>query len=175
MANVQAALNVLTTMDFDLRAIIERINALLVMNTEPGTFVTMFLAVIDGRTGHVSYVNAGHNPPYLAGQRGITELTEGGVLLGVLDDPPPYRIGTALLEPGDVMFLYTDGLTEARDHTGEEFAPHRCVEALTTMHGQDASMVIRRILEQQRAFTGERPQDDDTTILAVRRTASSLP
>ena len=167
MANVQAALNVLAHMDLPLTLLMERINSLVCMNTEPGVFVTMFVAILNHRNRSMEYVNAGHNPPLLWQADDIVQLSTGGVLTGVLDDPPPYKLGVATFAPGDVLVMYTDGVTEARNKTGE-FGVGGLVDTVNSARTHHADEIIDTILSEIRQYTGTDALDDDTSLVVVK-------
>lgn len=116
MANLQAMLHVLLPVEISLSEAMGRINDLLVQNTPSDRFITFFLGKFDGERSEFHYVNAGHNPPLLLrnGSDDPEWLHEGGLLLGALPTLSPYATGVITLQPGDVLVLYTDGVTEAQ-------------------------------------------------------------
>jgi len=167
MANVQAALNVLARLELTLSTLMERINSLVCMNTEPGVFVTMFVLVLNHRTGAIEYVNAGHNPPLLWHNGDVIPLTTGGVLTGVIDDPPPYQIGTGEIHAGDCLVLYTDGVTEAKQGI-DEYGVERLVGIVSMHRDRSANDIIDIVLKDIRSFTDTDALDDDTSLVVVR-------
>lgn len=169
MANVQAALNVLAKSELPLTELVTRINALVHMNTEPEVFVTMFIGLIDTRTMGVEYVNAGHNPPILLHGDDVEMLTTGGVLTGVIAEPPPYQAGIGTLYPGDVLVLYTDGVTEARFEK-EEFGVASLVQVIRDNRHLESSDLVDAIENAVLTFTKKRQDqvDDDTSILVIK-------
>ncbi len=169
MANVQAALNVLAMLDLSLAQIAERLNKLVCDNTEPDVFVTMFLAVADGHDGIVTYVNAGHNPPIVVRSTdAVEELREGGVLIGVIEDPPPYREGILRMHVGDTLVLFTDGVTEAQKET-EEYGEERLIESARAHRMRSSSSMLEALKADVERFTGTNQLHDDTSIMVVRR------
>jgi sigma-B regulation protein RsbU (phosphoserine phosphatase) len=169
MANVQAALNVLSHLRLPTTQVIEQINRLVYMNTESDVFVTMFIAVIDTQTGTIEYVNAGHNPPVLLRGDEVILLELGGVLTGVLPDPPPYRLGVGGVSSGDVIVLYTDGVTETFDEARNEFGVASLVDAVRERRSGTAEEIRSHIAERVRAFaaTPDEPHDD-TSIVCIK-------
>ncbi len=167
MANVQAALNVLAWSELSLTSLAEKINVLVCQNTEPEVFITMFLAVIDTRTRGIEYVNAGHNPPILIHGSDVTLLSTGGVLTGVIPDPPPYRLGVGSLADGDLLVLYTDGVTETRNGR-QEYGVGALVETLHANVGKGADEVLQAVQRSLRAFAGQQALDDDTSMVVIK-------
>ncbi|MBI2793248.1 MAG: SpoIIE family protein phosphatase [Ignavibacteria bacterium] len=167
MANVQAALNVLVRIDMPLTHLMSRLNSLICDNTEVDVFVTMFICVIDSATLLFEYVNAGHNPPILLSGKEVQLLSTGGVLTGVIEDPPEYKLGTGMLDVGDVLLLYTDGVTEARNHNDEYGVP-ALVNLLMAKRNHTPSEIIRFIHRDIHTFTGTDQIDDDTSLVAIK-------
>ncbi|MCX6139798.1 MAG: PP2C family protein-serine/threonine phosphatase [Candidatus Kapabacteria bacterium] len=170
MANVQAALTVLARLRLPLTHIVDHINRLVVENTEPEVFVTMFLAVIDTATNTIEYVNAGHNPPVLLRGNDVHLLEMGGVLTGVLMDPPPYRMGVGGVGSGDILVLYTDGVTETFNGSGHEYGVASLVECLRGHRMEPSSDILQSIKAELRAFSGNANLADDTSLVVVRVT-----
>lgn len=133
-------------------------------------FVTVFYGILDPATGSFLYANGGHNPPLLW-RRDQDEPTPlagtGGLVLGMLEGIP-YAERAVALGPGDLLLLYTDGLTEALNAQGEEFSEARLIRAVATAGDDDPEAIIARITAQLRAFTGDGPLADDLTCLALR-------
>ena len=146
----------------------EAANRLLAANNAAAMFVTLFHAVIDLSTGRLRYCNAGHNPPYLlrAADGGRETLGATGIPFGVAADMP-YRIDEATLDPGDTLFLFSDGITEAFDPKGEEFGTARLEAALQAGRGEGAAELVERVLGATAVFTAGAEQSDDITALAL--------
>jgi serine phosphatase RsbU (regulator of sigma subunit) len=147
---------------------LRRTNALLCLDNSAELFVTVFYGVLDTHTGEFAYSNGGHNPPYVVrGAGGVEPLAgTGGVVLGVFDDLD-YREGRVALRPGDAVFLYTDGVTEAMDAEGNLFSDTR-LEAVLTAHGRATPEVVTRaVVDEVRDYAASVPQSDDITAMAV--------
>jgi sigma-B regulation protein RsbU (phosphoserine phosphatase) len=130
-------------------------------------FVTTFHAVLNLKTGILSYCNAGHNPPYvLRAAGGFETLKATGIPFGVLEDMP-YRIDQVPLNPGDALFVYSDGISEAFNPEGEEFGTGRLEAALAAAHGQTAGEIVSRVLTDTTTFANGADQSDDITGLAL--------
>jgi phosphoserine phosphatase RsbU/P len=146
------------------------VNGILCGDNSAGLFVTVFYAVLDTRTGEVSYTNAGHNPPYwLRNNGGPPEAlaNQGGVVLGVMPDAC-YTRSTLTLAPGESLFLYTDGVTEAMDQDHAMFCDTRLGEHLANHHGAPLEEITRGLADVIERFTRNYPQHDDITTLGVR-------
>jgi sigma-B regulation protein RsbU (phosphoserine phosphatase) len=131
---------------------------------------TLFFGVLDTATGSLTYVNAGHDPPVLLGAGGIkTRLAPTGPAVGDLPEAV-YDLGKVLLEPGDVLFAYTDGVTEARDPSGGFFTETRLLALLDRAGVQGAADLLESVVAGVREFVAGAEPSDDVTMLAVRRT-----
>ncbi|MBF0606230.1 MAG: SpoIIE family protein phosphatase [Magnetococcales bacterium] len=133
-----------------------------------GMFVTFFLGILDVRTGELTFSNAGHNPPYMLYQStGPREMEiESGFPLGVMDDFK-YIKETVSLKKGDGIFLYTDGVTDARDMKKASFTAHPLMGLLSANNGGSANQLVGSIEYALKTFIGEAPQFDDIAMLAL--------
>lgn len=168
MANVQAALNVLATLGLSPTAIVERINHLVCDNTEPDVFVTLFLAVLDPATRSIHYVNAGHNPPMLLRGDDVLLLSDGGVLTGVIPDPPPYALGVGTFDDTSVLVLYTDGITEAHNGDRTDYGVGNLVECVRAHRDQHPQAIVQAVLDDVRRYSGSDDLVDDSSIVVVK-------
>jgi len=168
MANLQASLRALASVDSDLKSLMSRINRLICQNTSPDKFITFFFGRLDPTHRCLRYCNAGHNPPMLFRGDGEVEFLErGGLLLGLFPDAP-YEDGSVELEPGDVLVLYTDGITEALNAREEEFGEERLVEVVRSVGHRSSSEIVQAIQQAVEDFTGGTPQADDFTLVVVK-------
>ena len=169
MSNVQASLRVLAGPGMDLASSAARINELLYANTDLNKYATMFYCVLEAATGELTYVNAGHNPPYLLRASGEMEtLNAGGLPIGLMSGMPYEQAGTTLSE-GDTLVLFTDGVTEAVNSADEEFGEPR-VEDLTREHAPSgAQSLLAAIADAVTEFSQGLPQGDDITMVVVQR------
>ena len=149
---------------------LQRLNDLLAADNAELMFVTLFYAVVDTRTGHVVYGNAGHNPPYVLRANGAVEPvpSTGDMALAVMESLP-YRQCALQLQPGDSLFMYTDGVTEACRADQSLFGEERLEALLASMVSVPVSEVAPRVLAAIKAFEDGNPQSDDITCLVVRR------
>ena len=168
MSNLQAAVRGLSSLSIAPHLLCNRLNSIVYQNTESDRFITFFYAQLEGSTGRLAYVNAGHNAPFVVRSDGSHErLREGGPVLGVFDKRN-YEMGSAALLPGDRVILFTDGVTEACSPEGEEFGEARLLHLLRDHRALSAQELQAKILAVVAEFTGGRWQDDATLlVLAV--------
>lgn len=132
-------------------------------------FVSAFYAVMDAPSGRLTFANAGHNVPIVRRADGrVEEAVARGMVLGIMDDMT-YDEATTTLAEGDMIVLYTDGITEAMNARGDLFDKERLMAAVHGASPADARALIDAILAAVRDFTGDTPQADDLTIVTVRR------
>ena len=150
-------------------ACLGQVNRVLASEGVASMYVTVFYGVLDTRNGHVTYCNGGHNPPYVLRCDGRVEplAQTGGMAVGLFEDAT-YEAGHLVLAPGDLLFTYTDGVTEATDPAGEEFTTARLAPCLERCRGLGLDAVIQCVGAAVTAFAGEAPQADDITMLALR-------
>ncbi len=150
--------------------VLKEVNDLLCEGNEAMMFVTLLYAVYDRSTGKLTYANGGHCTPYVRRADGtmIDLPLTGGMALGVLDGQD-YEQDTFELLPGDTVFLYSDGVSEAMNREGEEFGLERMAEVLAANASADPRAVNEAMFEAVRAFAGDTPQSDDITCLTLCR------
>ncbi len=174
MASFRAILRTVAPYTATARQIAVRANQILLDTVRPGDFVTAFIGVLDPDTGEVSYCNAGHNAPIVMATDGSYRLLEvGGPVLGILRDAQ-YQEGRFRLTD-DVLVCYTDGATEARNATEEEYGEERFIQAVRDNIGLMPYRLCTALYASVRAFTGSAKRYDDTTYLAIRRVDKSAP
>jgi sigma-B regulation protein RsbU (phosphoserine phosphatase) len=136
-------------------------------------FVTLFFGILDPQTGDLRFTNAGHNPPYHLNGNGVTPVTAcKGRPLGVRDNSV-YETGRLMLAPGEEIYLYTDGVTEAANRKDELFTEKRLAAVLRLVAAHPTSAIIKAVAEAVRSFADGAPQSDDITALAIRRVGDS--
>ena len=152
---------------------LERVNDLLLMNSQNGLFVTVFYGILDLDSGLLTFSIAGHNPPLVLRYKDQTveSLDKGGIALGALDQ---ISLSDCSLElsPGDCLLTYTDGVTEAFSDTDQMYGDDRLKAVLEGSIGKPASKVLEDLEADLQAFRGEASLSDDTTILAICREKS---
>ena len=148
---------------------VSQLNSLLAVDNDQMMFVTLFYAVIDTRSGQVTYANAGHNPPYVLRSDGPLEPVPAtrGIALAVFEGMD-FELGHLTLAPGDGLFMFTDGVTEAFDPEGQMFESERLEALLLTHMHSPVDEVPGAIQAAVKAFEGGGPQTDDITCLMAR-------
>jgi sigma-B regulation protein RsbU (phosphoserine phosphatase) len=169
MANLQAALRGQVLQGLGPKGCLERANAHLLGSMDPGRFVTLFHALLDSRTHELSYSNAGHNYPFLfrAG-REATRLELGGVALGCLENVR-YAEDQVAVAPGDIVLLYSDGITEAINKQEEPFGEERLSQIIAENCDDTARHLIDRVVEAVRLHSADLSQMDDMTAVVIKR------
>ncbi len=166
-AMAQGALQAQFVSNLPLTEVITSLNKALVQRSASNRFLTLFCAVLD-QDGHFTYVNAGHNLPILARTTGETlMLTTKSVLLGAFDFVE-YKSKQTRLNPGDVVVIYTDGVTEAVNAANEMFGDERLERLVKESVALSADEIKQRILDDVIAFTRGLPQGDDITLIVLK-------
>jgi sigma-B regulation protein RsbU (phosphoserine phosphatase) len=149
--------------------ILTRVNKDLSMENPSFMFVTLFLAILNIRTGDLEFSNGGHNPPYVLRANGTIEAMEltDGLALGIEGDFS-YRSKKASLRTGDTLFLYTDGVTEAMNQKKELFTQKRLEQGLSLLKDRPLDRMAAGIMGEVKAFSEGEPQADDITMLILR-------
>lgn len=165
VAATRASLCTLAGLELALRAILRRANTFLQASVEPGRFVTLFYGVMEVRARRLIYVNAGHVPPILLRREGQAEfLEEGGPPLGLFEDAR-YLEGFAQLHPGDLLALYSDGVSEAMDPSETSYGRQRLVETLARHASASAAAICEAVLDDVQQFSRGRAEDDQTIVI----------
>ncbi len=156
----------------------EELNRLLCERASGERFASLFWGYFDARTERLHYVNCGHCAPLLfrAREENVRRLCDGGPVLGLLPQAR-FEQGVERLEAGDTLLLYSDGVVEAANASGEEFGEHRLIAAVEScVQGEpgDPEEIRDRILRSVRAFTGSDVLADDQTLLAIRYTGNTV-
>jgi sigma-B regulation protein RsbU (phosphoserine phosphatase) len=149
--------------------IIGRVNRELCQNNDATMFVTMFFGMLRPATGELAFCNAGHNPPYLLDGGAVLPVGAAkGPILGVKPDAV-YASGRLSLGPGEAIYLYTDGVTEAAGARDELYSERRLEAVLREMHQRSCSAIIAGVADSLRDFVAGAEPSDDITMLALRR------
>lgn len=171
MANVQATLRGQALWAESADECISRANRQLYLSTESDRFVTLFFALLDVRNHTLTYCNAGQEPPLLVGADGACQrLTTGGLLLGV-SESARYEEATLSLQPNDILLAYSDGFSEAVNPEGDMFGEKGILAVLQNHCAMQVADVVAALLHSTSMHSGTAPQNDDRTVLAVRRRA----
>src|SRR5499426_2292376 len=170
MASLEASLRALASVVDDPAELMERINSLVYRASTAERYATLFYAEYDPASRRLSYVNAGHNPPVVLrnrnGSRHVLRLETGGPVIGLI--PHRYQRGIFSHEAGDLVVLFTDGVSESMNVRFEEWGEDRLIELAKMCHTLPATEVMRQILAAAEAFAAGAPQHDDMTLVVLR-------
>ena len=168
MANLQANLRSQYALALeDIPRLLRSVNRLFCENTEPAHYATAFFGVYDDSTRRLRYENCGHNPPLLVGADGRVEHLQGtATVLGMFEAWECSVVETEL-RPGDLLVIYSDGVSEAMSDEGELFGEARLLEAIRTHRQRPVPEVLEALAAGVQKFSG-REQEDDLTLIVAR-------
>jgi sigma-B regulation protein RsbU (phosphoserine phosphatase) len=169
MATFQASLKTLSAVPCSLPDLVAGMNHYACTNSQSGLrFTTAFLAEFSSTSKNLTYINAGHNAPILQHRSGsIDRLSTGGVPLGILPHGE-YQSGNIVLESGDCLVIFTDGLVEAVNELEEEYGEQRLLNLLQLGVASTPDELLRRMMSHVDIFVGPTPQHDDITCMVVK-------
>ncbi len=169
MSSLHAAVHGQVAAKTSLGQTVISVNEYLAENTPANRFVTLFIAELDPATNELTFINAGHNPPLIGRADGtIEQLSSGGLPLGIMPFAE-YEIGHAVLNSGDTLVIYSDGVTEANNLKEDEFGLERLSEVLRTNITRTASGIRDKVESALSHFTGLAPANDDITLVIVKK------
>lgn len=170
MTNLQAQVRLLFAEPADLAGRMGRLDQSVAASVPDNKFISMFFGRIDPSRDELVYCNAGHNPPIVIRKDGTHELLEGGgTVLGMLPELG-YEKRTVSIGAGDLVMVFSDGVTEATDGEEEEYGQDRLIELLREHREDDAATLVVRVTEAIRDWTAGAPPGDDVTMVIARRT-----
>jgi serine phosphatase RsbU (regulator of sigma subunit) len=168
MALSRTAVRIISRWERTAQRVLEGSNTIFIEDSGSASFVTVFYALLDGEHRTLTYVNAGHNPPLLRHADGtIEELMPTGPVIGLVDEPGYEEVSIAL-SPGDVLVMYTDGVTEAINEKEELFSDERLKDVIAKHYCLPADALVRAIHAAVESFCGTAPQFDDITIMVLK-------
>jgi len=169
MTNILTSFRVLKSAgDFQLLDAVTRVSLQLHAASDPVDFATLFAGTVSPDGSQITYVNAGHNPPYILRTDGaIEELPASGTMIGAFDFSS-WQEETVEFHPDDLLLIFTDGVTEAEDTDEEQYGEERLMADLRTCAGGAPVEITETLLERLRTFVGEAPQSDDITTLILK-------
>jgi sigma-B regulation protein RsbU (phosphoserine phosphatase) len=171
MSSLQSKVHVLFEDFQDMAATVTRLNRLMKENCPDNRFITFFASLYDPNTGLLTYSNAGHNPPLVVRRSGeVVKLKDGGMLLGLLAKTS-YSAHTVQLEDGDVLALFTDGVSEAeKPGVDDEFGEKRIIDLMVQLRDQPSAAILDAIKAAVVEFSGTNVSAaDDFTLLIAKR------
>lgn len=169
MSSLHAALHAQAQTMLQPAQIVTEINNYIFENSPENKFLTLFCAELDPSTGQLCYSNAGHNPPILVSNDGRYSLLESGGLPIGITDFITYEENYVVMNPGDVLVIYSDGITDSVNEQDQDFGEQRLIQVVHRYRTRTASQLRDRIDEAITQFTGQCPVIDDTTIMIVKR------
>ncbi len=172
MASLQASLRGQAMLEPDnLTSLMKRVNHLVYSASGANRYATFFYAQYEAGTRRLTYVNAGHNPPFLVRMRheafGVERLDRGGLVIGLMPDVP-YEQASVALDPGDLILAYTDGVSEAMNPSDQEWGEQRLLDTAKSCLSLPAEQVTARIMAAADAFAAGAPQYDDMTLVIIK-------
>jgi sigma-B regulation protein RsbU (phosphoserine phosphatase) len=155
--------------------VLRKVNRQLYPDIKEDMFISMAYLVVDHSRNKVTLSRAGHDAPllYKRATQTVMPIKPPGMVLGIDSGGVFDRITVdfdVLLEPGDCLVLYTDGVTEALDAEGDEFGLERTIQSVRASAGKGAAAIISRVIDDVRNFAGSQPQNDDITLIAIHKT-----
>jgi len=169
MSIAKALVKSMSMDDLSPASILTRANEQLGRNNDPLMFATLFMGIFNKKTGTLVYTNAGHYPPFIKRKNGALERLEclHGPALGVVDSQIYSQEKTQLLQ-GDILLLYTDGLLNASNHTGQQFSRRRMTELMTSCEFESARHIVDSTVESLQRFLDGKKPSDDIAVLALQ-------
>lgn len=170
VSTLNAALYSYLQFDIPLTEITDRLNKLIYKSSPSDKYITFFIAVLDSKTGELDIVNAGHNPIFLLSKDGALEkIDAGGVGLGMFDFGIPFTGQKSVMNSGDKLFLYTDGIPEAMNENEEEYSDERMLSFFQNYSQNFPQEIISALVKDVKEYAGAVPQSDDITALILKR------
>jgi phosphoserine phosphatase RsbU/P len=171
MSSLQARVQLLTEEVLPLSTLMSRLDHAIASRCPANRFITLFVCLIDPQTGALTYCNAGHNPALLVRASGeVIWLSAVGTVLGILPELG-YEERQERLEPGDLLAIYSDGLTEAATPAEEEVGQDRLAEWVVTRRNQPAASIVAELTQAVHEWCAPGSAEDDMTLLIARRLA----
>ncbi len=169
MAVCKTLLKVISAKGIPADEVLSEVNKMLVKESPSNMFVTVFYGILDTRNGAFEYSNGGHNPPFLlSADSSLKSINDaGGLMLGAFE-LSEYKSNIIMLKPGDIIFFYTDGVTEAFNTKQEEFMEQRLCALLENQANLDCKEIVDRVFSGLTDFTAGAEQSDDITCMTLK-------
>jgi sigma-B regulation protein RsbU (phosphoserine phosphatase) len=165
-AVVQGIFAIEASLDHPPAEALARLNETLIRKAVQGRFATLFYGVLS-RDGRLTYTNAGHNPPLVLGRSGLRRLSTGGTIVGIFPEAS-YEQETITLDPGDLVIVFSDGVTEAFNADWEEFGDARLIESVRENAALPPAALLEKVMTAVRGFVKDAVQSDDVSVLVLR-------
>ncbi len=172
MSNILASFRILYASEkIDLKELVVRVSNQMLKHSAPGLFATLFIGLLDNRQNTLQFVNAGHNPPYLIHADGsMEELGASGIMIGAFEFDS-WEIESRPMNTGDLLFIFTDGVTEAENANGL-FGDERTQDLVIKYRNESSRRLTEKVLDEINDYLGTCPQSDDITIISIKRVES---
>jgi phosphoserine phosphatase RsbU/P len=165
-AVVQGIFAIEASLDHPPAEALARLNETLIRKAVQGRFATLFYGVLS-RDGRLTYTNAGHNPPLVLGRSGLRRLSTGGTIVGIFPEAR-YEQETITLDPGDLVVVFSDGVTEAFNADWEEFGDARLIECVSENAALPPVALLEKVMDAVRGFVKDAVQSDDVSVIVLR-------
>ncbi len=170
MASLRASLHSEVHLLYDMEKMTTKLNDFIHKSSSINSFITFFFCELNMKSGKLKFINAGHNPPIVLDKKGnINRLESCGLCLGMFPDVE-YKAQTVVLHPGDIILLFTDGITESRNKENKEFEEEKLVKFLKKKSKLPAPELIKEIQKEVETFTADTDQMDDQTVVVIKKT-----
>ena len=171
MSSLHAAVRAQSQTRSSISEVMSEINRYIYENSPPNKYLTLFYGELDPDTGALRYSNGGHNTPMLVRTSGeVVKLDKGGLPIGLMQDAT-YQEETVYFQSGDVLVIYSDGITESVNDQDDEFGEMRLIEVVRNNLNRSVSGIRDRIDEALSRFVGTTAPVDDMTLMIIKRTA----
>ena len=169
MMNAKTLINNLSQNRYNPKQLIEKINKKICETNQQGLFVTMLACIINTETGEMNIINCGHNPPLIKRNGGKYEFLKlaSNFPLGIFENID-FELCNTIMAPGDILYTYTDGITEAISADNIEYGEERLYDCLNSIEETEPDIIAQRVKDSIRQFTDAAPQSDDITMLAFK-------
>ncbi|MBD3749085.1 MAG: PP2C family protein-serine/threonine phosphatase [Sphingobacteriales bacterium] len=168
MANFQASLRALVSLDISLKDLIKRLNQVVFNNTKGERFITLFLGIYNREDRNVNYINAGHNASLLIQNNEVTPLKLGTTMIGVFDELPFVNEGNVKVEENAIVFNYTDGIIEFDGEEEKSLSEENLINFLALHKNQSLHEIHQKLISKIEGLRDHREATDDITILSMR-------
>lgn len=170
VSTLNASLSAYMSMNMPLKDLAGKLNSIIYKASPADKFITCLIAVLEPETGKLAFVNAGHNPGFVLRADGSMEkIDAGGIPLGMLNMGLPFDSAEIVIQPGEKLLLYTDGIPEAMNEVEEEYTDEKFEQFFQNHSHPSPEKFISDLLEDVKLYTGSAPQSDDITVLYLGR------